>query len=75
MIHGIYMRSKPTNKWHLFSITLSAEAAGKELEEAIKEAKRGGNEQGEAAIQVFDSTLYIPELLAELKEQKALGLN
>ena len=75
MIHGIYTRNKPTSRWHLFSIALSTEAALKELEEAIKEAQKGDNTLGEAAIQVFDSSLYIPQLLTEIKERKALGLN
>jgi hypothetical protein len=75
MIHGIYIKSRPTHKWHLFSITLSAEAAAKELEEAIKEAQKGDNILGQAAIQTFDSSLYIPELLTEIKDRKALGLN
>lgn len=75
MFHGIYMRSKPKNKWRLFSITMSAEAAYRELDEAVKEVQKGGNELGEAAIQVFDSSLFIPELLGEIKERKAIGLN
>lgn len=75
MIHGIYVRTKPNHKWHLFSITMSAEAASKELAVAVQAAKKGGNEQGQAAIQVFDSQLFIPELLNEIKEQKAFGLN
>lgn len=75
MIHGIYIRSKPANRWHLFSITLSAEAAVKELEIAIKEVQKGDNLSGQAAIQVFDSSLYIPELLTEIKERKAIGFN
>lgn len=75
MIHGIYFRSKPKHKWSLFSVTRSAEAAVKELQVAIQEAQKGGNERGEAAIQVFDSSIFIPELLTEIKEQKALGFN
>jgi hypothetical protein len=75
MIHGIYFRTKPKNKWHLFSVTLSAEAANMELEVATKEAQKGGNDQGRAAIQVFESPLFIPEMLSELKEQKPLGFN
>ena len=74
MIHGIYFRSKPKHKWSLFSVTLSAEAAVKELEVAIKELKKA-TITGQAAIQVFDSSLYIPELLTEIKERKAIGFN
>lgn len=75
MIHGVYIRTKPKHKWYLFSITPSSETATKELQQAIREAQKGGNILGEAAIQVFDSQLFIPELLSEIKEQKALGLN
>lgn len=75
MIHGIYLRTKPKNRWHLFSITLSAEAATKEVEVARQEAQKGGNELGEAAIQTFDSVIFVPELLSEIKERKALGFN
>lgn len=72
MIHGIYIKSKPKNKWHLFSIALTAEAATSEVNEALKKAKKEGNEQAEAAIQIFDSILFIPELLSEIKSVKLL---
>ncbi len=75
MIHGIYIRTKPTHKWYLFSTTKSAESATKELAVAVQVAKIGGNEFGEAAIQVYESELFIPELLTEIKEQKILGFN
>lgn len=75
MIHGIYVRSKPTHKWYLFSTTRSAEAANKELAVAKEHVKTGGNEQGEAVIQTFQSLLFVPELLSEIKEQKAIGFN
>lgn len=75
MIHGIYIRLKPKKKWFLFSTTKSAESASKELAVAIQVAQTGGNEQGEAAIQVYESELFIPELLTEIKDQKALGFN
>jgi hypothetical protein len=75
MIHAIYIKSRPKNKWYLFGITVSAEAAAKELELAVQEAQKGGNDQGEAAIQVFDSPFFIPQLLSEIKERKSLGLN
>ena len=75
MIHGIYVRTKPTHKWYLFSVTLSAEIAIRELQQATQQAQKGGNILGEAAIQIFESQLFVPELLGEIKEQKALGLN
>lgn len=75
MIHGIYVRTKPTHRWYLFSLTKSAEAATKELAVAMQIAQKGGNDQGQAAIQVFNSELFIPELLTEIKEQKSIGFN
>lgn len=75
MIHGIYFRSKPKNKWSLFSVVASAEVANQELEVAMQEAQKGGNELGEAAIQIFDSPFFIPETLIQLKDRKFLGFN
>lgn len=70
MIHGIYLKTKPKNKWHLVSYAISAEAANNELEEIKKRALDKGNEQAEVAIQVFDSLFWIPEYMTEIKEQK-----
>lgn len=75
MIHAVYTKRKPNHKWHLFSITPSAEKATTELQSAIQEAQKGGNEQGEAAIQVFDSIFFVPQILSEIKDQKVLGFN
>ena len=72
MIHGIYLKSKPKNKWHLVSLAISAEAANAELEECKKQAIEDGNEQAEVAIQIFDSAFWIPEYINEIKEQKPL---
>jgi hypothetical protein len=70
MIHGIYLKSKPKNKWHLVSQTVSAEMANMEVEAFKKQAIEEGNEQAEVAIQIFDSSFFIPEFLSELKERK-----
>jgi len=70
MIHGIYLKSKPKNKWHLVSLAISAEAANLELETFKKRAVDGGNERAEVAVQVFDSLFWIPEYMTEIKEQK-----
>lgn len=70
MIHGIYLKTKPKNKWHLVSYAASAEAATLELEVVKKQAIKEGNEEAEVAIQVFDSLFWIPEYLTEVKEQK-----
>jgi hypothetical protein len=72
MIHGIYLKSKPKNKWHLVSQTISAEMANLEVEAYKKQAIEDGNEQAEVAIQVYDSAFFIPEFLNELKERKIL---
>lgn len=72
MIHGIYLKSKPKNKWHLVSLAISAEAANLELEELKKQAIEDGNDKAEVAVQVFESSFWIPEYVTEIKEQKPL---
>lgn len=72
MIHGIYLKSKPKSKWHLYSLAISAEAANLEIESAKQEAIQKGNEQAEVAVQIFDSAFWIPEYMDEIKEQKPL---
>jgi hypothetical protein len=70
MIHGIYVKSKPKSKWHLFSMTISAEAANVEMECAKQEAIDKGNDQAVVGIQIFESAFWIPEYLDEIKEEK-----
>ena len=72
MIHGIYLKSKPKNKWHLVSYAISAEAANLELEEIKKQAIQEGNEQAEVAVQFFDTAFWIPEYVDEIKDRKPL---
>lgn len=72
MIHGIYLKSKPKNKWHLVSQTISPEMANMEVEAFKRQALEEGNDQAEVAIQVFDSAFFIPQFLNELKERKPL---
>lgn len=72
MIHGIYLKSKPKSKWHLYSLAISAEAASLEIETAKQEAIQKGNDQAEVAVQIFDSAFWIPEYMDEIKEQKPL---
>lgn len=72
MIHGIYLKSRPKGKWHLFSIAISAEAANYDSSEALKQAQLSGNDNAEVGIRIFDSNFYIPELLTEIKEQKPM---
>lgn len=72
MIHGIYLKNRPKSKWHLYSVAISAEAANYDLDLALKQAKSAGNENAQAAIRIFDSAFYIPELLTEIKEQKPM---
>jgi hypothetical protein len=72
MIHGIYLKSRPKGKWHLYSLAMSAEAASYDSNIALKEAKRQGNESAEVGIKTFDSSFYIPELLTEIKEQNPI---
>lgn len=70
MIHGIYLKTKPKNKWHLVSLAMSAEAANMELETFKQQAVDKGNDRAEVAVQVFDSVFFIPEYMTEIKEQK-----
>lgn len=72
MIHAIYLKSKPKNKWQLHSIVNSAEIANDDLIKALKNAKLSGLDQVEGAIQIFESSFYIPESLKEIKNQKLL---
>lgn len=72
MIHGIYVKSKPKNKWQLFSVTISPEVAMQDAQEAEQKAKLEGNDDVKVAIQSFDSSFHIPEYLAEVKDQKPL---
>jgi hypothetical protein len=72
MIHGIYVRNRPKAKWHLVSVAISAEAAVYELEVMLKQAKQEGHERAEVAVQVFDSMLWMPETLTQVKDQKPM---
>jgi len=72
MIHGVYVKSRPKSKWHLVSVAISPELATQDLKDALKQAKDEGNEQAEAAIQIFDSPFFIPEMLSEVKKDKPL---
>lgn len=72
MIHGIYLRNRPKNKWQLVSIAASPEVAAKELDETLKQAQAEGHDQAEVGEQVFDSTFFIPHYLDNLKEQKSM---
>ena len=72
MIHGIYVKSRPKNKWHLFSIAISPEAANCEVDEAKRQSIIDGIENPQVAIQVFDSAFWIPEYIEDIKDQKPL---
>lgn len=72
MIHGIYVKSKPKNKWQLFSVTVSAEVAMQDAQEAELKAKLEGNDNVKVAIQSFESSFHIPEYLSEVKNQTPL---
>ncbi len=72
MIHGIYLRNKPKNKWQLVSVATTHEAAALDIRDALKQAKREGNDQAEVVEQVFDSAFWIPHYLTEIKEQKPM---
>jgi hypothetical protein len=69
MIHGIYLKSKPKNKWHLVSLAISAEAANLEIDLCKRQAIQEGNEQAEVAVQIFESAFWIPEYMNEIKKR------
>lgn len=72
MIHGIYLRNRPRDKWHLVSITTSPETANADLKEAQRQAVEGGYDHAEVAIKNFQSSFYIPMFLDEVKDTKPL---
>ena len=73
MYHGIYLKSKPKNKWLLWSIAASQEAANYDLDEALKQAHAEGNEEAEVACKTYADGFYIPEILREIEgNQKPL---
>jgi hypothetical protein len=70
MFHGIYLKTKPKNKWLLYSIAVSQEAANYDLGQALKQAQSEGNEQAEAAVKTFTDGFYVPEILNEIEGSK-----
>lgn len=72
MFHGIYVKSRPKGKWHLISVTMSPEIATIDVKAILNKAKIDDNDKIQACIQIFDSSLYIPEFLSEIKEQKVM---
>jgi len=72
MIHGVYLKTRPQDKWHLVSIATSPEVANIDSDEVLKNALSVGNDKAQVAIQSYESTFHIPELLSKLKEQKLL---
>lgn len=69
MIHAIYTRNKPKSKWFLASIATNAEEVREDLEALKKYKNRSDNISLEIAVKTFDSALYIPEMVSEIKEQ------
>jgi len=72
MIHGIYIKNKPKNKWHLISLTASPEAAKVNSEKALEDAIEHGYADAQSIVQIFDAGDYIPEVLREVKDQKLM---
>jgi hypothetical protein len=70
MFHGIYLKSRPKNKWLLYSIAISQEAANYDVEQALKQAHAEGNEEAEAAVKTFGDGFYVPEILKEIEGSK-----
>jgi hypothetical protein len=72
MILGIYLKSKPKNKWHLVSVATSAEFANQEVSLFKQQANLNGYEEAEVAIQSFESSFWIPEYISEIRRQESL---
>lgn len=72
MIHGIYVKKNPKNKWHLFSVVSSQELASQDVLMAHKKCISEGYDNAEVAIKIFDSGFYIPEFLNDVQNQKIL---
>jgi hypothetical protein len=72
MIHGIYVRTKPKNRWHLFSVAVSQEIATQDLKTAKNKCILEGYDHAEVGVQVFDSGFHIPEFLNDIKNDKIM---
>ena len=59
MILGIYLKSKPKSKWHLVSVSTSAEHANQEVNLFKEQATLNGYDEAEVAIQSFESSFWI----------------
>lgn len=72
MIHGIYIKNRPKDKWCLVSVTMSPEIASSNVDAILSKAKLEDNQDVQAKIQIFESSFHIPEFLSEIKEQKLM---
>ncbi len=70
MVHGIYLKNRPKDKWHLVALSVSVEKALRELNQVLDTAKFEGYDNAEAVIQGFESAFYIPEYLNTVKIYK-----
>lgn len=68
MIHGIYLKNRPKDKWHLVALSSSIEKAVNNLSTILDSAKSEGYEKAEAVIQKIESPFFIPEYLNTVKE-------
>jgi len=72
MLLGIYLKSRPKNKWSLVSIATTSESAKVEMEDVLKQSQKEGNEKAEVNFQLFENANYIPHFLSEIKDQKLI---
>ena len=68
MIHCIYVKSSPKKNWHLVSVTVSAEAASKNMQDALVKAQKEGYENAEVGLQIQESNVHIPEIIKTIKK-------
>jgi len=72
MIYGIYVRTKPKNKWCLHSLKTSIDEANKDGIEAIEKAKEKGLDKAEFIVKQYFEMNHIPEFIDNLKNEKIL---
>ena len=68
MFYCVYVKSRPKSKWRLVSIATSSDAAAHDMEEALNKAYLSGFAEAKVAKQFFESPLWIPQYLTEIKE-------
>ncbi len=75
MIHGVYVKNRPTSKWRLTSTTYSPEMAMQDKDTALKKAHKEGFALAEVEIQSFESSMFVPESLVNINKETKIFFN